>query len=515
MPGAAPSPLMNRTAILVALGAILLVLSSLWKLAGADDGLIVTTARVGSIPVTIFRSAAAPPGPAIVIAHGFAGSQQFMQPIAVTLARNGYVAVTFDFAGHGRNPQPLAGGIADMQKSTQTLLAEIGEIVAYARGLPGVDGRLALVGHSMASDLVVQYAMENPGVAATAALSLFGRDVTPTNPPNLIVIDGAWETSMLTVAGFRIIAAAAGGPARASVTYGDLAKGTGRRFALARGAEHIGVLYSRDALDETLSWMNQSFGMRGSGFVDRRGKWLALLFAGLVAIAWPASRLLPIVSARPLGANLGWRGLAPLAAAPAILTPLLLWKAPTDFLPILLGDYLAAHFALYGLLTAAGLWLTRRGAPDVGARAASPARLGIAAGALASYYILGLGLPIDAYVASFMPNVLRWPLIPAMFCGTALYFLADEWLTRGPAAARGGYAFTKCCFLLSLVGAVALNPYRLFFLVIIVPAIFVFFVVYGLVSRWVYARTGDPRAAALGNAAGLAWAIAVAFPVVG
>jgi hypothetical protein len=51
--------------------------------------------------------------------------------------------------------------------------------------------------------------------------------------------------------------------------------------------------------------------------------------------------------------------------------------------------------------------------------------------------------------------------------------------------------------------------------VIIVPAIFVFFVVYGLVSRWVYARTGDPRAAALGNAAGLAWAIAVAFPVVG
>ncbi|MGD0720600.1 MAG: alpha/beta hydrolase [Roseiarcus sp.] len=507
---------MNKTAVLVALGAILLLLSSSWKLAGAYDGLIVTTARVGSIPVTIFRSASAAPGPAVVIAHGFAGSQQFMQPIAVTLARNGYVAVTFDFAGHGRNPEPLAGGIVDMQESTQTLLAEIGAIVAYARALPGVDGRLALVGHSMASDLVVQFAMENPGVAATAALSLFGRDVTPTNPPNLIVIDGAWETSMLTDAGLRIIAAAAGGPARASVTYGDLAKGTGRRFALARGAEHIGVLYSRDALDETLSWMNQTFGMRGSGFVDRRGKWLALLFAGLVAIAWPASRLLPIVAARPLGANLGWRRLAPLAAAPAILTPLLLWKAPTDFLPILLGDYLAAHFALYGLLTAAGLWLTGRGAPDGWAPpAASLARLGIAAGALATYYVLGLGLPLDAYVASFMPNALRWPLIPAMFCGTALYFLADEWLTRGPAAARGGYAFTKICFLLSLVGAVALNRYRLFFLVIIVPAIFVFFLVYGLVSRWVYARTGDPRAAALGNAAGLAWAIAVAFPVVG
>jgi hypothetical protein len=33
------------------------------------------------------------------------------------------------------------------------------------------------------------------------------------------------------------------------------------------------------------------------------------------------------------------------------LTPLILWKLPTDFLPILLGDYLTKHFLLYGALT--------------------------------------------------------------------------------------------------------------------------------------------------------------------
>ena len=65
------------------------------------------------------------------------------------------------------------------------------------------------------------------------------------------------------------------------------------------------------------------------------------------------------------------------------------------------------------------------------------------------------------------------------------------------------------------VCAVALNPERLFFLIIIVPVIFIFFVVYGLISRWTYSRTGDPRVAALGNAAGLAFAIAVTFPIVG
>lgn len=320
---------------------------------------------------------------------------------------------------------------------------------------------------------------------------------------------------MLTDAGFRIIDAAAMGPARQRVTYGETAQGGGRRFALAEGAEHIGVLYSRDALNETLAWMNETFGRRGAGFIDRRGKWLALLFAGLVGLAFPASRLLPVLSTQPLGAGLGWRRLAPVAIAPAVLTPLILWKLPTDFLPILLGDYLVVHFALYGLLTTAGLALF--GNTTVGQTRPLPSLAGaaIAAGALAAYYVLAMGLPIDAYVTSFAPTGIRWPLIAAMFCGTAIYFVADEWLTRGRPGATGGYAFTKLCFLVSLVIAVSLNPQRLFFLIIIVPVILVLFIVYGLVGLWAYSRTGDPRVSALGNAFALAWAIAVTFPVVG
>jgi len=506
---------MRNSAAFVTFGAIIAILLSVWEIARASDGLSETAVRVGSIPVTVFRPVDAPPSPVVVIAHGFAGSQQLMQPMAMTLARNGYIAVTFDFAGHGRNPEPLAGGIADMEKSANALLAEIRNVVAFARALPGSDRRLAVAGHSMASDLVVEYSMKDPEVEATAALSLFGRDVTATNPKNLIVIDGAWESSMLTDAGFHIVGMAAGGPARERVTYGDVSRGDGRRFVLAPGAEHIGVLYSRDALRETVGWMNETFGRHEAGFVDRRGKWLALLFLGLVGLAFPASRLLPVVSATPLGAGLGWRRLAPVAIAPAILTPLILWKIPTDFLPILLGDYLVVHFLVYGLLTFAGLWLT--GASRPRGAGATPSRVGLAIGAvaLAGYYVIAMGLPIDAYVTSFMPTGLRWPLIPAMFCGTAIYFLADEWLTRGRGAAWGGYAFSKLCFLVSLIVAVALNPEKLFFLVIIVPVILVLFVIYGLLSRWVYSRTRDPRVGALGAAFALAWAIAVTFPVVG
>jgi len=313
-------------------------------------------------------------------------------------------------------------------------------------------------------------------------------------------------------AGARVVSQTAGAPAQAGVTYGDIAGGTGRRLAIARGVEHISVLYSRDAMRETLGWMNAVFGRDEASYIDARGPWLALLFAGLIALMRPLARLLPQVSPAPLGAGLPWRRFAPIAVAPALLTPLILWKAPTDFLPILLGDYLVVHLAVYGALIFVGLGLAQ------GWRAVFPRPrwrpLLIAAAALAAYYTLVLGLPLDAYVVSFLPTGVRGPLIPAMFIGCALYFLADEWLTRGPGAAPGGYAFSKFCFIASLAIAVALNPRRLFFLVIIAIVIVILLTVYGLVGGWVYARTRDPRVSALGAAFGLAWALAVTFPIV-
>ena len=60
----------------------------------------------------------------------------------------------------------------------------------------------------------------------------------------------------------------------------------------------------------------------------------------------------------------------------------------------------------------------------------------------------------------------------------------------------------------------ALDPGRLFFLIIIVPVIALFFIVYGLLSRWTYASTGHPLIAGLASAIAFAWAIGVTFPLI-
>lgn len=499
---------------IVAAFALAAIALSLSTLRAATNGLTITSSRAGLTPVTVFRPASGESAPVVVIAHGFAGSQQLMQPFAVTLARNGYIAVTFDFPGHGRNPAPLPGGIADDKAASTALLASLRQVVDYARGLPGVDGKVALLGHSMASDIVIRDAQSHDDIAATVAISVFSPTVARDRPRDLMVIVGALEPGVLQNEGLRVVGMASPEPARERVTYGDLAAGTARRLVLARGVEHISVLYSGDALRETVGWLNGVFGRDATGFIDARGKWLGLLLVGLVGLGWPLAGFLPAISARPLGADVPWRRLLPIALIPAVATPLLLWKAPTDFLPLIVGDYLAVHFAVYGLLTAAGLWLIRGRERDDDGPTVSMAALGIAAGSIAAYSVVAIGLCIDAFATSFMPVPPRLPLIPAMFAGILPWFAADEWLTRGGHARPGAYIVTKVCFLLSLAGAIALNLHRLFFLIIIVPVILLLFVIYGLFSRWAYRATNHPLAGAIANAVALAWTIGVIFPMV-
>lgn len=513
--------LMQRSAIFrriaIACLAVTALAIGLWQLQHATDGLAVTHSHVSQTPVTIFQPKARARAPVVIIAHGFAGSQQLMQPFAVTLARNGYNVVTFDFLGHGRNRVPMRGDITEGETITTSLVKELSQVAVFARSLPGNDGRIAVLGHSMASDIVVRFAQANTDVQATVAVSVFSPVATATSPRNLLVIVGAIEPEMLIDEGRRIVNLTAGGNAVERKTYGSFRDGSARRLVLAQGVEHIGVLYSYDSMAETLRWMNAAFERGETGYLDRRGLSLALVFLGLIALAWPLTSLLPMAADTPRGANFGWKPLLTAAFAPALLTPLILWKLPTDFLPILLGDYLALHFALYGVLTAFAVFAIDRHQPTVDApvrRLVSWRGIAFAALAVGIYAIVGFGVPTDAYVFSFLPSPQRLLIVFAIACGTVPYFVADEWLTRGSAAKRGAYALTKFCFLLSLAIAVLLNPQKLFFLAIIVPAILLLFLAFGLICRWTYRRTNHPLAGAIANAGFFAWAIAVTFPMI-
>jgi hypothetical protein len=128
---------------------------------------------------------------------------------------------------------------------------------------------------------------------------------------------------------------------------------------------------------------------------------------------------------------------------------------------------------------------------------------------------LAVGGAIDQYMFNLRPEAVRWPLMLAVCAGTLPFFLADEFLTRHPAAPRGAYVWSKLCFLLSLVLAIALNPSQLFFLAMIVPVVLLLFLIYGCFSHWVRQSTGHPAVAAIANALAFGCFIAITFPLVG
>ncbi len=498
--------------------ALSLILIGLSYLLAPQRGLEISHVDVDGIPVTVHRPAVDVKLPVVIIAHGFAGSRQMMQAFAVTLARNGYIAVSFDFPGHGRNPIPLQGELGTPER-TGSLLDALAAVVDYARNLPDGDGRLAALGHSMAGDIIARYIQANPGVIdATVAVSPYlSQPLGKDEPRNLLLVYGEYEPEMIRIQGREAIAQVADAPADAIVadrTYGDPADGSARRMVIADGVEHIGVLYAGESLGAALDWLNQAFDRPpGRGTLDIRGPWLGLYFAGVLLLALPLSRLLPRVATPPAGAGLGWERLLPIAIAPAVLTPLILAPVPTDFLSIVIGDYLLLHFAVYGLLTLLGLRLLARDSQPPTLRFSLPAFV-VALIAVFGYETLAIAWPTQTFIASYIPSGDRIGLTLALLVGTLIWFAADEWLVRGAEARTGAYALTKLMFLVSLGLAVALNLNELFFLVIIIPAILILFIAYGLFSAWIYRATGHPLVAAVTNAIALAAAIAVSFPVV-
>ena len=81
--------------------ALIAVAVSAVQLLRSTSGLVIEHFAAGAIPITTFKkdTESFAPGPLVIVAHGFAGSRPMMQQFAVSLAQNGYLAVSFVFSG--------------------------------------------------------------------------------------------------------------------------------------------------------------------------------------------------------------------------------------------------------------------------------------------------------------------------------------------------------------------------------------------------------------------------------
>jgi hypothetical protein len=477
--------------------AVLALVAGIFLLERPRAGLEVSHLRAGPTPITVMQQPGAD-GPLVIIAHGFAGSRQLMAAWQLTLAQAGYVTASFDFEGHGRNPVPMSGDVTALDGTTQLLMAEIGRVTDAVLEETGAQPRVALLGHSMASDLVVRQGIEDNRVEAIVGISLFSQAVTEDTPQNLLIINGAFE-GMLREAALEAMAPLGAGE---GVTVGAPGDGFARRAVASPFVEHVGVLYAPSGLREARAWFDRSFGRPVTeGPVAAIGPAILLTLFGVVLLARVLSRALPEGPA-PQRPGTAW--FLALAALPAIATPLILAPFDTRFLPVLVADYLALHLALYGALTLAlAAWA-----------GALPKLRGWHWGlALAAYGLIAFGGVLDRYVASFIPVAGRIPIMALILPGAVLAMLADAVLQEAGRAVLWRRWTARLLFLASLGVAVALDFERLFFLLIILPVILLFYLSFGLMGAWVGKRTGSVMAMGIGLGLILGWALGVTFPM--
>lgn len=476
---------------------------SVLRLEQAGAGLVAHDLMIGQTPATVLHLPDTRDAPVVVIAHGFAGSRQLMLGFAQILAQEGYITVSYDLQGHGRNQVPMSGDVASVDGTTRLLVEELGRVVDAGLALPGADGRLALLGHSMASDIIVRHAIADDRVDGVIAVSLFSTEVTADAPANLLIINGAWEDRLAAEA-LRVLQLTEPGAGFAQ-TLGDPAEGTGRRAVLAPSVEHVGVLYAPISMVESRDWLNAVFDRQIGTPIAARGGWIALLILSVTALAWPLARL-----ARPLRATappqrLPNRAFWAATLVPTIVTPLALFPFDIGFLPVLVADYLAVHFALFGLISLA--FLARAGAlcrDGTGALLALP---------VAVFCIGIFGGMLEIYVVSFFAVNARIWIILAIAAGAVPFMLADTYLTEAGRAPLWRVLVVRANALISLGIATALNMDGLFFLLLILPIILLFFTLFGTLGGWIGRATHRPMASGIGLGVFLGWALGMTFPL--
>lgn len=466
------------------------IVLSLVILEAPRRGVDVAPIQIGQTPVVRYATANAD-GPVVVVAHGFAGSQQMMQGYALPLARAGYRVYAFDFLGHGRHPVPMSGDVTSVDGTTRLLMEQTAEVLDAVGTGPGP---IALLGHSMATDILVRVAAIRDDIGPLVLVSAFSGEIDANTPDDLLLVTGAWEPGLRRFARESVQLVDPEAEEGNFAGRGDVL----RRAVVAPFSEHVSVLHSRVARREAVAWLDRSFGRTSDIAIWPTGWAILGLLAGLVLVFRPLTELVPRrdTSDRTLGP--GQTTLVLLL--PVVVAPVFATRINIDVLPVLVADYLVLHMLVFGALQLALLRFFR-----------IPAGHGSIAGTtLLLTACAAFGFALDRYAANFWPTSARFWIIAAMLVGTLPYMIADAILTANQSIAKR--LCSRASFLASLGIAVAIDFNDLFFLLLIAPVLVLFYIVFGTMGRAISERVG-PLSAGLALGIVLAWSLGVSFPV--
>ncbi len=487
----------KKNVMIFGLGIIFVAISSL-QIAASQNDLEVINLHSSNPPVTIITPSEAVPAsrPTILIAHGFAGSSVLMRGFALTMAHAGYTTVSWDFEGHGANPNLFS---QSSESNDLLLTAKLALVEAESTGLIDTQ-HIAILGHSMGSGVALSYGIAYPETSATIAISPVSQSVSPTLPHNLLLMAGSFESQFMANAEQLLV--------KAGGQSGDLSAGTGRKLVIVPNVEHISILFSATAHSSARAWLDGTFGPQpgATNYTDRRILWFGLGILGFIFLSKAAINSIPVT----------FRGSAPVApsgfrlvamVAGGIAATFILWLVSlfgvtiSQLLGLLVGGYILIWYGVAGVIS---LLILR---PHI----SMPTNMELIKG-LVAFVALWLGVGL---LGNFV--WLPWLLIPSRFWlwipGSIIlfpwFFAIGEATQNAKTGGQIGWYFAQVIVVIgSLYLALTINP-ELGFIFIILPLVPIML---GLQMLMLSPKHG-PWAYTISGAMFTAWLLLAVFPL--
>lgn len=472
-----------RLSPLIAIIALVVAVLSGIRLESARSSVDIEQQRFGETPVTLYRNVSNTDS-LVVVSHGFAGSRQMMEMISLTLARSGHTVLSFDYIGHGRHGAALSPDISSLTGTTEDLVEQTVEVVEQARRLTNLK-TISLVGHSMATDVIVRATERLAGVENVVAISMYSEAVTPEHPSRLLIVSGSHEQRLREVALDAV--EQLGERVEGTTVVRD---GVERRAVSAPWVGHVGVLWSRVTSSEISVWLGQT------GVPVPTGSWIAALLGAIVVLFWPLTMYLPQAPSPPR---------VPLrrAALAAILPAPLAFLAGLSGVPMLGLAGFGALALCFGTWGVAALLILRPGT--------KLSRMDMWAGlALLIWGLAVFALVMDHYAAAFLPTGPRLTLMAVLIPSMIAFALGDRLIMHGRHALIR--VLLRIPFFSALISAMLLGQNGIGMLFTVLPVLMLFFVVYGTMAAWAARRSG-PVGTGIASGIILAWSIAASTPL--
>lgn len=194
---------------------------------------------------------------AVLIGHGFMANKEMMKGYALELAAAGFVAVPFDFRGHGQSTGSLERG---------NLISDVEAIIDYLNSRTDIDtNNLAYIGYSMGGgpgNLIVNQSTDFKAFIGVGTSLGDIRKGTSTDPLNVLMIKAKFDE----VQDLDYLKASVAQRTELSVSlidtnqlYGSFETGNATKIYLDDNSNHLAVAWDTDFTRQARDWIINTF----------------------------------------------------------------------------------------------------------------------------------------------------------------------------------------------------------------------------------------------------------------